>query len=173
MAAAASDRQANRDDTDLIENDMIHDEDDLDDDELQQMLQDNEADAGAMTDTANTDWYGPCGLTSKACIVRHAHVATMSRLCQESHLPYKTATCTGQTRSLILSQPCMTVQHYLSCLAFCPDDVPAVKQASSYSCHLSVQPHDTVKRISDGVTAGVPKACWSRNKCCSKMTCKS
>jgi len=55
--AAASDGQANGDDKDLEENDMIDDEDDLDDDELQQMLQDNEADAGAMTDTANTDWY--------------------------------------------------------------------------------------------------------------------
>ena len=57
MVAAASDGQANGDDTDLIENDMIDDEDGLDDDELQQMLQDTEADAGAMTDTANTDWY--------------------------------------------------------------------------------------------------------------------
>lgn len=65
MAAAASDRPAIGDDHDLMENAMIDDEDDLDDDELQQMLQDNEADAGAMTDTANTDWYGPCALTSE------------------------------------------------------------------------------------------------------------
>ncbi|DBA76384.1 TPA: hypothetical protein ACH3X1_010091 [Trebouxia sp. C0004] len=55
-ASIASDGQADGDDNDLIENGMIDDEDDLDDDELQQMLQDNEADAGAMTDTANTDW---------------------------------------------------------------------------------------------------------------------
>ncbi|KAL0048485.1 hypothetical protein WJX82_004269 [Trebouxia sp. C0006] len=55
-ADVASDGQADGDDNDLIENDVIDDEDDLDDDELQQMLQDNEADAGAMTDTANTDW---------------------------------------------------------------------------------------------------------------------
>ena len=57
MAAAASDGQANGDDNDLIGSDMIDDEDGLDNDELQQMLQDTEADAGAMTDTANTDWY--------------------------------------------------------------------------------------------------------------------
>lgn len=87
MAAAASDGQANGDDNDLIENDMIDDEDGLDNDELQQMLQDNEADAGAMTDTANTDWYGPCALTSEVCIVRPAHVETMSGLCQKSNLP--------------------------------------------------------------------------------------
>ena len=84
MAAAASDGQADGDDNDLIENDMIDDEDDLDDDELQQMLQDNEADAGAMTDTANTDWYGPCALTSEVCIARHAHMTTMSEMCQRS-----------------------------------------------------------------------------------------
>ncbi len=120
MAAADFDRQANEDDTDLIENDMIDDEDDLDDDELQQMLQDNEADAGAMTDTANTDWYGPCTLTPQVCIVCHAHAATMSGLCQESHLPYntvKTATCTGQTWSCSFTKStlheCNTTYHVL------------------------------------------------------------
>lgn len=55
-ASAAFDEQADEDDTDLIGDDVTDDEDSLDDDELQQMLQDNEADAGAMTDTANTDW---------------------------------------------------------------------------------------------------------------------
>lgn len=110
MAAAASDRQANGDDTDLIDNDMFDDEDGLDDDELRQMLQDNEANAGAMTDTANTDWCGPC--VSEVCIVRHAHVATMSRLFQESHLPYKTgktATCTGQ--SMVMQLYTKSAQH--------------------------------------------------------------
>lgn len=99
MVAAASDGQANRDHNDLEENDMIDDGDDLDDDELQQMLQDNEADAGAMTDTANTDWCGPCALTFKVCMLHHTHLATMPGLCQESHLPYKTATCAGQAWS--------------------------------------------------------------------------
>ena len=47
-------------DTDAEE---LEDQDELGDEELQSMLQDDDASAGAITDTANTDWYlrkNPC-----------------------------------------------------------------------------------------------------------------
>lgn len=51
------------------------DQDELGDDELQSMLQDDEASAGAITDTANTDWY-PC---------KNAHPSCASVLCDHWH----------------------------------------------------------------------------------------
>ena len=43
-------------DSDAIEEELAG-QDDLGDDELQSMLQDDDDSAGAITDTANTDWY--------------------------------------------------------------------------------------------------------------------
>lgn len=50
----------------------LEDEDEIGDDELQSMLQDDDSSAGAITDTANTDWYMSCARLLKCqalCIV--------------------------------------------------------------------------------------------------------
>lgn len=41
----------------MEEEEELEGQDDLDDDELQSMLQDDDDSPGAITDTANTDWY--------------------------------------------------------------------------------------------------------------------
>lgn len=55
------DEDGNLDDDADLEPDTVEEElegqDDLDDDELQSMLQDDDDSPGAITDTANTDWY--------------------------------------------------------------------------------------------------------------------
>ncbi len=90
-AVAALDEQAEGDDNELddqIEDDEVSDQDDLDDDELLQMLQDNESSAGAMTDTANTDWYAACAVTSKPYNACPPPVAVMPGSQQTHKLTY-------------------------------------------------------------------------------------
>lgn len=75
----------------LEEEEELEGQDDLDDDELQSMLQDDDDSPGAITDTANTDWYLHSYTAAKrstavqVCLI-HGQVLLAARL-QPIHCP--------------------------------------------------------------------------------------